>query len=145
VVNVYIDSDLVVSRLLVGHVHHAVAAAFFREVRRRRMTPVISSHGLAEVFSVLTRIPPPGRIPPAAAWQMLEANIVPLFKIQALDDAEYIELLRNCAAQGLLGGQVYDAVHVHAARKAKCARIYTFNVIHFRHIAPDLHDRVVSP
>ena len=68
-----------------------------------------------------------------------------LFEIGTLGRSDYADVLQNCAAQGWTGGRVFDALHIQAARKAKCARIYTFNLVHFRRIAPDLHDRILSP
>lgn len=76
---------------------------------------------------------------------MIEENILPLFEVEALSKSDYKSVLQNCAANGWNGGQVYDSIHVFAARKAKCSRIYTLNVKHFRLIAPDLHDRILSP
>jgi predicted nucleic acid-binding protein len=106
---------------------------------------VISTHGLAEVFAVLTGTPFPSRLSPAEAWQILQENVLQLFEVQSLSRADYTDVLRKCAAQGLSGGPVFDAIHLHAARKANCARIYTFNVDDFRRVAPDLHDRIFRP
>jgi len=47
--------------------------------------------------------------------------------------------------QDWTGGRIYDAIHIQIARKAKCDRIYTFDVRHFRSIAPDLSDRIMAP
>lgn len=76
---------------------------------------------------------------------MIEQNILPLFEIEELGMADYSSLLRGLASDGLAGGQVYDAVHLQAARKAKCSKIYTFNVSDFRRIAPDLEDCILRP
>jgi predicted nucleic acid-binding protein len=40
------------------------------------------------------------------------------------------------AKRGLASGIVYDALHVMAARKASCSRIYTQNLDHFRPLCP---------
>lgn len=143
--NVYVDTNVVVARTAVGHPHQANAVHLFREIATRRWTPVISAHGLAEIYSVLTRTPFPRRVSAAEAWKVIENNILPLFEVEALTKTDYKSLLQNCAANGWSGGQVCDAIHISAARKAKCSRIYTLNVKHFRLIAPDLHDRILSP
>jgi len=144
-VNVYVDTDILVADAVEKHGHHARAETALEEILRRRWTPVISTHGLAETFSVLTRAPLGLRLSPAEAWQILQENVLQLFDVESLSRSDYAEVLRDCARQGWSGGLVFDAIHARAARKAKCARIYTFNVDHFRRIAPDLHNRILSP
>jgi predicted nucleic acid-binding protein len=144
-VNIYTDTSVVVARTLSNHLHHANAVQLFRQLRAQRWTPVISTHGLAEVYSVLTRLPTLQRVSAAEASHMIQENLLRHFEIQALGKADYAEIVRSCSAQGWIGGAVYDAIHIHAARKAGCERVYTFNLSDFRRIAPDLHDRILSP
>jgi hypothetical protein len=55
-------------------------------------------------------------------------------------------VLRSCSKAGLIGGMVFDALHVHCAQKANCDRVYTFNVKDFRALAPaGLVDRIAAP
>ena len=143
--NVYIDTEIVVADAIRSHLHHAAATSLIEQIQRRRWIPVVSAHGLAEIFAVLTRTPFPRRMSPAEAWQIIQENVLQLFEIQSLSRADYTEVVRACAAQSLGGGQVFDAIHVQAARKAKCGRIYTFNLDDFRRIAPDLRDRILTP
>lgn len=143
--NVYLDSNVLVADAVLTHPRHEAATTCVENILRRRWTPVISSHGLAEVYGVLTGTPFPRRISPSEAWQIVQENVLQFCEIQSLSRTDYTEILRNCAAQGFSGGQVFDAIHVHAARKANCNRIFTFNLDHFRRIAPDLRDRIVSP
>lgn len=143
--NVYTDTSVIVARTVLHHPHHANAVQLFRHLNAERWTPVISTHGLAEIYSVLTRLPMPQRVSPAEASHLIQENLLLQFEIQTLGKADYAEVVRSCSTQGWVGGAIYDAIHVHAARKAKCERIYTFNLSDFRRIAPDLHDRIVSP
>jgi predicted nucleic acid-binding protein len=144
-VNVYLDTNIVVADAVAEHDHHESSAALFHEIQRRRWTPVISAHGIAEIYAVLTSVPFSCPVSPAEAWRVIQENVLSLFEIEALPRSDYTEVLRQCAAQGWTGGLVYDAIHLQAARKAKCARVYTFNLTHFRRIAPDLHDRIMRP
>ncbi len=43
------------------------------------------------------------------------------------------------------GAIIYDALILACARKARAEVIYTWNVKHFRLVAPDLSDRIVEP
>jgi predicted nucleic acid-binding protein len=45
----------------------------------------------------------------------------------------------------LTGGIIYDCLLLACARKAQAERICTWNVRHFRSIAPDLAERIVTP
>jgi predicted nucleic acid-binding protein len=40
---------------------------------------------------------------------------------------------------------IYDALLLACARKANADRIYTWNLRHFRALAPDLAERIVAP
>jgi predicted nucleic acid-binding protein len=144
-VKIYIDTNVVVARSVTHHQHNARAVEFFVNVERHHWTPTISTHGLAEIYSILTRAPFLPRISPAEAWEMVERNVVGRFEIEPLTRADYIRVIRECAAVGWPGGRVYDALHVRAAREAQCERIYTFNVPDFRQLAPDLVDRIMAP
>jgi predicted nucleic acid-binding protein len=144
-VKVYIDTNVVVARSVAQHEHQARAVEFFNRVVRHHWTPAISTHGLAEIYSILTRVPFLPRISPAEALEIVERNVIGRFEIESLTRSDYIKVIRECAAIGWIGGRVYDAIHIHVARKAQCERIYTFNVQDFRQIAPDLVDRIMAP
>jgi predicted nucleic acid-binding protein len=144
-VNVYVDTNLIVARSVAGHPHQPDATQLFRDIRSRRWTPVISAHGLAEIFSVLTKAPFARPISPSEAAQIIEQNVVPLFKVESLSAADYASVIQACASNGWGGGRIYDAIHLHTARRSKCSRIFTLNLDDFRRIAPDLRDRIQSP
>ncbi|MBV8675377.1 MAG: PIN domain-containing protein [Acidobacteriaceae bacterium] len=142
---IYIDTNIVVADAVEKHPHSSNASSLFKAVQIRRWTPVISAHGLAEIYSTLTGAPFRPRISPVAAWQIIEENVLASFEVAPLIRNDYARILRECVDSGWTGGRVYDAIHVYAARKAKCERIYTFNVPDFRQIAPDLVDRIMAP
>lgn len=76
---------------------------------------------------------------------MIVDNVLPRFETGTLNSSEYRRIIQDCAAQGWGGGRIFDALHVATARKAQCSRIYTFDVAHFRQLAPDLLDRILAP
>jgi predicted nucleic acid-binding protein len=63
----------------------------------------------------------------------------------ALTPAMYRETIQECAEDGGIGGRIYDVLHLYCAKKAGCDRIYTFNIRHFRQLAPDWVDRIAVP
>ena len=50
---------------------------------------------------------------------------------------DYLNALKLVSQNGLTGGIVYDALHLEAAKKARCIRVYTYNVGHFQSLSPD--------
>jgi predicted nucleic acid-binding protein len=105
----------------------------------------VSGHTLAEAYAVLTRAPFTPPIYPAEAWKLLSENVLPFFQIVALTTAMYRETIQECSEGGWTGGRIYDALHLHCAKKSGCDRIYTFNVRHFRQLAPDWAERIAAP
>jgi predicted nucleic acid-binding protein len=108
-----------------------------KAVKQGALQGCISTHGLAEYYSVITRAPFVPRVHPAEAGRFLDDNILPYFELIALSAGDYKSVLRSSAKVGLIGGRVFDALHVHCAQKASCDRVYTFNVKDFRALAPD--------
>ena len=110
------------------------------------MEGVISAHGLAETYGFVSRALYPDLLSPLEAWHSISTNILPFFSLVSLSAKDYQTFLERCASLGLVGGRIYDALHVQAAIKSKCDRLYTFHVKHFRELAPlDFVDRIVLP
>ena len=62
-----------------------------------------------------------------------------------LQQSDYLKTMRDLADRRLASGQIYDALLLACARKAKADKIYTWNVKHFRQLAPDLAARIHTP
>lgn len=101
-------------------------------------------HSLAECYATLTALPKRPRIQPEQALRFLE-DLPKHLHFVALTQEEYFLALDRTMRAGMASGAVYDALLTECARKAKAQRIYTFNVRHFRAVAPDLADRIVEP
>lgn len=74
----------------------------------------MSGHAAVELLSVLTRLPPPHRLSPAAALRLEETNFPESRFLPATDTQD---LLRELAVAGLAGGALYDGLVGAAARK----------------------------
>jgi toxin FitB len=81
----------------------------------------LSGHAAFETYSVLTRLPPPLRLTPRAAAQVLEANFAASV---FLETAAARELLASLPLLDIAGGSVYDAL-VATAAKQHGARLAT--------------------
>jgi predicted nucleic acid-binding protein len=62
-----------------------------------------------------------------------------------LDEGEYFETIDAMSRRGMSGAVIYDALILACARKVQAERIYTWNLRHFRAVAPDLAARIVTP
>lgn len=106
-----VDTSVAVAAALPWHEAHAAA----RSALPRTKTALLAQVAV-ETYSVLTRLPPPQRVPAAVAREYLSETFVlpPL----VLPPDGYERLLDLAAAEGLAGGAVYDALVGATAREA---------------------------
>jgi predicted nucleic acid-binding protein len=142
---VYCDTSVLVAASVSAHPHHAQSIALLRQVSTGQLEGVISAHGTAEFYAVLSRAPLIPPVYPSEAWRLLSENILPHFHVATLSATQYTSVLQQAAEKGWTGGLVYDALHLAAATGNKCKRIYTFNLRHFLQLSPQLRDVICSP
>ncbi len=103
-------------------------------------------HSIAEVFAALTRLPVQPRIHPVEAARIITDNILPHFEVVSLDGEDYREALATVASGGWIGAKIYDALLLRCAAKCAVGRIYTFNLVDFRQLAPvGLREKICAP
>jgi predicted nucleic acid-binding protein len=142
----YFDTNVLVAASIEGHPHHVQSFDLVRAVKDGVLKGCISTQGLAEYYSVITRAPLAPRVHSAEAGRFLDDNILPYFELIAISAGEYKDVLRSCTNAGLIGGEVFDALHIHCAQRSGCDRVYTLNVKEFRSLAPAvLIDRIAAP
>lgn len=73
----------------------------------------LAGHAAAEMYSVLTRLPGPRRLSGADALALIEASYP---HGRFLPEEAQAALVGELAAQGILGGAVYDGLVARAAR-----------------------------
>jgi predicted nucleic acid-binding protein len=142
---IYCDTSVLVAASISDHPHHVQAVALLKRVRAGKLDGVISAHGTAEFYAVLTRAPISPPVYPSEAWRLLRQNIVPHFRVAALSAAQYAAVLQRGSEKGWTGGLVYDALHLAVATANHCKRIYTFNLRHFLQLAPEFADIICTP
>ncbi len=143
---VYLDTNVLIAASVEEHPHHVPAFDLLKAVKAGSFGGCISTHGLAEYYSVITRAPFRTRVHPSEAGRLIEENILPHLELVVLSASDYKAVIRSCAKAGLIGGVVFDALHLHCAEKAGCSRIYTFNVRDFRTlVSPALESKIASP
>jgi len=142
----FLDTSVLVAAVVQKHASHAAAFTMLERVQNGRDEGFVSAHSLAEMYAVLTKLPPPFRHSPEQALLSIEENVVKYFKTISLTGLEYAGLLREAALAGIQGGTIHDAVLLKCAAKSPAQRIYTFNVKHFAAIQPnDAAADIVAP
>ena len=108
--SVALDTSAAVPYMGVSHPAHLVTRG---QIAGR--TPILTTHSLAETYSVLTRLPGDARVKPADAAVLLAGNfedpIAPRLEVSG-------NLPAVLAPLGVAGGAVYDALVGLAARAA---------------------------
>jgi predicted nucleic acid-binding protein len=143
---VFLDTNVLVASVVQGHESHARAFAVLDRVQSKKDEGAISAHSLAEMYAILTKLPPPKRHSPEQALLSIEENVVKHFKISSLTGSECIALIREAALSGVRGATIYDAVLLKCAEKAEPEKIFTFNLRHFQNVAPkNIGSQIVAP
>ncbi len=141
---VFIDSSVLVPAVTDQLASHPASFECFSFLMKEEgMVVCTSTHALAECYATLTALPLRRRISGPEALRLIEANFTTRMKIISLTQADYFKALKMVAGLGRISGQIYDALHMTAARKEGCERLYTYNHRHFQGLDPDL--RIVSP
>jgi len=130
---IVVDTSVAVAAALPWHEAHAAA----RAVLPRRKPP-LPAQVVIETYSVLTRLPPPQRVPAPVARDYLEATFA--FPPLTLSPDGLHQLLQLAAAEGISGGAIYDAVVAATAKQAGATlltldrrALTTYQLLHAEH------------
>lgn len=141
----YFDTSVLIAAVVASHPSYLMASRALRTAHEKQIQAFTSTHGLAEMYAVLTRMPLRPAIYPAEAWQMITRNVLSNFEVMDLGIEDYRNALKLSAERGWMGGKVYDVLHVIAAQKAECEYLYTYNLKHFQDVAGTWGDRLRTP
>lgn len=97
-----VDTSAAVALSVGGHEHHAATAQALEG-----QVLGLAGHAAFETFSVLTRLPPPARRPPAVVARLMAQNF-PETRFLSVDGTA--RLLALLAGGEISGGSVYDAL-----------------------------------
>lgn len=105
---------------------------------------LISLHSIAEMYSVLTRLPVKPAISPTQARTLIRRDVLSCAITVALGENDYRQILDDLSQRGLSGGIIHDAVIARAADLAQVDHLVTLNVSHFQRVWPVGAARVIS-
>jgi predicted nucleic acid-binding protein len=138
----FFDTSVLIAAFWAGHPDHSVSLK--RLSGATKGESACGVHTVAEVYATMTALPVKPPIPPEQV--MLFVNEVrDRLTLVALDESEYFEAIKMSAERGFTSGRVYDALLLACATKIRARTIYTWNLGHFRSIAPELGNRIRTP
>jgi predicted nucleic acid-binding protein len=143
-VKVAFDSSVIIAGTHDRHPHHGRAIVWIDAVLEQRITGMVTWHALAEVWSVLTRMPAPARLNPEQAMRVVR-RVQAVFQLHPMEPAVYNEALQRCTDRGFASGVVFDALHLVGAEHAGADTIVTFNGADFLRLASPTSPRIVIP
>jgi predicted nucleic acid-binding protein len=115
-VKVLFDTSVLIAALVVSHPQHAICFPRLKASESKQVEGFISTHSLAETYSVITRLPVQPRIAPEQAQSIITDISQHLNTIPLLSD-NYLAAIAQMAALNLPGGGIFDALIAQAALK----------------------------
>lgn len=138
----FLDTSVLIAAFNEIHLHHEPSLRALQ--RAEPASACCAAHSLAEVYSVMTRMPGRERLSGEQALLFL-GNIRERFSLIALDANEYFSIIERAPAEAVTGGLIYDFLLASCALKARADRILTWNVRHFQMLGPDIARKVKTP
>lgn len=139
------DTSVLVAAVIESHPLHARSRIWLHAVAKGTLKGLLCRHALAEIWSVLTRLP----VTPALSSQealsiverLLENGLTPI----DLTHRSYDLALHRCADAGVRSGAIFDALHLVAAETAGAGLMLTFNIKDFRRVAKEVSPPILAP
>jgi predicted nucleic acid-binding protein len=124
-----------IAALLPRHQSHSACFTQLQAAQSGQIQGYLSTHSLAELYSVITRMPIQPRISPQATNTLLDRCLQYLSAVP-LEVADYKAAIAQMTALNLPGGGIFDALIAQAALKTSADRILTLNPGHFTRLDP---------
>ncbi|MFB2875602.1 type II toxin-antitoxin system VapC family toxin [Floridanema aerugineum] len=141
---VLFDTSVLVPALIVSHPKHSVCFSRLKAAESKQIQGFISTHSLAETYSVITRLPIQPRINPEQA-QSIIVDILQYLEVIPLFSNDYQIAIAQMATLNIPGGGIFDALIAQAALKAEVSVILTLNPNHFTRLGSAIANLVQVP
>ncbi len=135
---VLFDTSTLVPAIVTSHPQHRVCWQWLENARTAQIQGVVSTHTLAELYSVLTRLPYRPTINPAIAQRQIRENLQDFEKIP-LTPEDYDTAIDRMVSLKLTGGGIFDALIAQAALKAGADVLLTLNPKHFVRLGNEIN------
>lgn len=118
------DTSVLVAGALEDHPFHARAWIWHQTIHRGEAQGMVCGHALAEMYSVLTKLP--NGLSPAEALVVV-GTIGSQVSVVGPTTLTYVAAIERCSSRSLKSGAVYDALHLVEAERAGADLLLTFN------------------
>ena len=135
-VRIALDSSCLVPLVSELHALHQSTVRSYQECIERKAQIVLPVHAVLECYSVLTRIPPPFRLPAEIAQRTITESFAGIAVLAGMKSSMLWDYLGELAALHVVGGRVYDALIARCAADAGATLLLTWNLKHFLAVAP---------
>lgn len=127
---VLFDTSVIIAASLPKHLSHAPCFVQLQAAKSGQYRGCLSTHSLAELYSVLTWMPSQPRMSPQEVKLLIDKYLQYLQAIP-LETADYQVAIAQMTVLNLPGGGIFDALIAQAALKTAADRILTLNPSHF--------------
>ena len=131
------DTSVLVPALVDQLENHEAALRALKDYTTGGNSAYCSAHALAETYATVSALPIDPSVSPAQAQFLIQEAVVQRMEVVPLTARDYRSVIRDVAAKELRSGAVYDALHVHCARKERVHQILTYNLSDFRRFRLD--------
>lgn len=141
---VLFDTSVIIAALLPKHPSHSPCFAKLQAAELHQIQGYLSTHSLAELYSVMTRMPSQPKMTPREAQSLLERCLQYLDAVP-LETADYQAAIAQMTTLNLPGGGIFDALIAQAALKISADQILTLNPNHFTRLNSTIAQIVKVP
>ncbi|PSB09436.1 VapC toxin family PIN domain ribonuclease [filamentous cyanobacterium CCP2] len=141
---VLFDTSVIIAAVLPKHPSHTPCFAELQAAELNQIQGYLSTHSLAEVYSVMTRMPSQPRMSPQEAQSLLQRCLQYLEAV-SLETVDYQAVIAQMAALNLRGGGIFDALIAQAALKVSADQLLTLNSSHFTRLGTVIAQMVRVP
>ena len=125
-----LDTSVLIALVAGWHEEHGPTRDAVESMLSKRHPLVVPAPALVEAYSVLTRLPPPHRVSPDVANELLRANFADA-TVPVLPSSGIWRALDEAVERGVAGGRVHDWLIARTARHHGPCILLTLNERHF--------------
>ncbi|MGK7884574.1 MAG: PIN domain-containing protein [Crocosphaera sp.] len=138
------DTSVLVAGLWTNHPKHSPCLSRLKQAKSRNIQGIICTHTLAELYSVLTRLPIKFPISPKLAQQLISENLAE-FEVISLSAEDYQTIISKMVNLNITGGGIYDALITQVVFKTEVDKLLTLNPNHFIRLGEEIAKLVEVP
>jgi predicted nucleic acid-binding protein len=143
-VKVLYDTSALFAALVPTHPQHAACFTHLQTVQSGENQAYLSTHSVAELYSVMTRYPVQPRITPAEAHCLI-TDVLHYVGVVPLTLEHYQAAIAQMVQLQVPGGAIFDALIAQAAIIVQANTLITLNPRHFTRLGEEVSRLVQVP